>query len=295
MESGDGGTVNTAARHGGRTTPTRPPGGPEADTAVHWVLRLGAAACFVGHGAFGILTKQAWVPYFALWGFPEAWAWKLMPVVGVMDVSIGVLTLFRPLPAVLLWMVFWGFQTACLRPLAGEPIWELLERAGNFGVPLALLWTRGWPTSWRGWFTPLGPPALDGPRARQIGWILRVTTAALLVGHGGFGAFMHKPEWTGYFGTIGIGSAAVARHALVDVAGWFEIGLGLAILVRPWPGLLILAFVWKLGTEWLRPLAGEPLWEFIERGGSYAAPLALFWLSRRPAALRKCQGVPVTP
>ena len=35
---------------------------------------------------------------------------------------------------------------------------------------------------------------------------------------------------------------------------------------------------WKVGTEALRPLAGEPIWEFIERSGSYAAPLALLAL-----------------
>ena len=34
-------------------------------------------------------------------------------------------------------------------------------------------------------------------------------------------------------------------------------------------------FVWKVGTELLRPLAGEPIWQFIERAGAYAAPLAL--------------------
>jgi hypothetical protein len=43
----------------------------------------------------------------------------------------------------------------------------------------------------------------------------------------------------------------------------------------------MLVFVWKLGTEALRPLAGEPIWEFIERGGSYGAPLALAWLQAR--------------
>jgi len=29
---------------------------------------------FVGHGAFGVMTKQAWVHYFTLFSFPEAWA-----------------------------------------------------------------------------------------------------------------------------------------------------------------------------------------------------------------------------
>ena len=93
---------------------------------------------------------------------------------------------------------------------------------------------------------------------------------------------MHKPEWMGYFATVGVAPDTVSRFALLDVGGWFEIGLGVAILARPWPGLLLFAFVWKLGTEWLRPLAGEPMWEFIERGGSYAAPLALLWLQAWP-------------
>src|SRR5262249_60324963 len=138
---------------------------------------------------------------------------------------------------------------------------------GNFGVPLALLWSADWPRSLREWFAPLRPIPLGELRAQQLRWILRITTAALLIGHGGFGAFMHKPAWSGYFATIGTGKEAVARLSLVDVVGWFEIGLGLAILVWPWPGLLLFAFVWKLGTEALRLLVGEPLWEFVERGG----------------------------
>jgi hypothetical protein len=31
-----------------------------------------------------------------MFGIPEAWAWKLMPVVGAVDISIGVLTLIQP-------------------------------------------------------------------------------------------------------------------------------------------------------------------------------------------------------
>jgi hypothetical protein len=42
--------------------------------------------------------------------------------------------------------------------------------------------------------------------------------------------------------------------------------------------VLLFVFAWKLATEAFRPLAGEPIWEFIERGGSYGAPLALAWL-----------------
>ncbi len=34
------------------------------------VLRLAVAGCFIGHGAFGLITKAQWVPYFALVGIP---------------------------------------------------------------------------------------------------------------------------------------------------------------------------------------------------------------------------------
>ena len=49
----------------------------------------------------------------------------------------------------------------------------------------------------------------------------------------------------------------------------------LVVMALPSPGLLIAIAVWKIATEALFPIAGSPAWEFIERGGSYAAPLAL--------------------
>jgi hypothetical protein len=54
-------------------------------------------------------------------------------------------------------------------------------------------------------------------------------------------------------------------------------------------GVLLFVFAWKLGTEVFRPLAGEPIWEFIERGGSYGAPLALAWIQdwRRTVAVNR--------
>jgi hypothetical protein len=58
------------------------------------------------------------------------------------------------------------------------------------------------------------------------------------------------------------------------------VALGALLLAWPAYWLLLFVFVWKVGTEALRPLAGEPIWEFIERGGSYGAPLALAWLQR---------------
>jgi len=175
---------------------------------LHWILRVAVAACFIGHGAFGVITKAAWLPYFAIFGIPEAWAWKLMPVVGAVDISVGVLTLIQPVRAVILYMTFWGFQTAWLRPIAGQGMWELLERAGNYGVPLAFLCLLGAGRSLRDWFSARPAPTLTVARASAIGWTLRVTTALLLIGHGGFDFAMHK-NWTDYGAAVGISPAAV--------------------------------------------------------------------------------------
>jgi hypothetical protein len=63
---------------------------------LHWMLRIACAAEFVGHGAFGIMTKPAWLPYFSVAGIPPEWAWKMMPLIGGVDITLGLFTLVRP-------------------------------------------------------------------------------------------------------------------------------------------------------------------------------------------------------
>src|SRR5215212_4894207 len=98
--------------------------------------------------------------------------------------------------------------------------------------------------------------------ARRLEWLLRIATAGTLVGHGGYGWAMAKRDWVGYFGAVGLGPAAVHDASLMAVVGLFETALGVLVLARPAPALLLFVLAWKLGTEVLRPLAGEPLWEF---------------------------------
>src|SRR5690348_13026433 len=96
----------------------RPPAVPNAAIVV-WILRIGVAGCFIGHGVFGIVTKQAWLPYFAVGGVSESAAWRLMPWIGAMDITVGLLALVRPCRALFIWAVIWTVWTALLRPLAG--------------------------------------------------------------------------------------------------------------------------------------------------------------------------------
>ena len=247
-------------------------------TAAYWALRLGAALCFIGHGAFGFITKAAWVPYFGVVGIPEAWAWRLMPMIGAVDVMAGMAVLYAPRGLPLVYMTLWAAWTALLRPLAGESVFETLERAGNYGVPLALLVLTAPPRSWSGLTTLLDLPAPNERALASARRVLQWTTCLLLFGHGALGAFAGQPALTAHYAAVGLpGDTTV-------ILGWFELALAVAVAVRPMTALLIFVAVWKLATESLFVAAGSPIWEFVERAGSYAAPLALAALlsERRP-------------
>src|SRR5262245_23404002 len=90
---------------------------------LFWLLRISCFLEFIAHGAFGIITKAGWAPYFGVVGIPERWAFRLMPVVGSVDIFLGFLLLLKPIRAVLIYMAVWGLWTALLRPLSGEPFW----------------------------------------------------------------------------------------------------------------------------------------------------------------------------
>jgi len=41
---------------------------------IPFVLRLGVALCFLGHGMFSFIYKESWVPFFAYFGISRDWA-----------------------------------------------------------------------------------------------------------------------------------------------------------------------------------------------------------------------------
>ena len=91
-----------------------------------------------------------------------------------------------------------------------------------------------------------------------------------------------KSAWVGYFGVLGISPSVVDAGWLLSVVGWFEIGLGVVAFVAPIPAVLLVVVIWKISTELLRPLAGEPSWEFVERAANMLAPLALLYVRGGP-------------
>ncbi|MDP3764534.1 MAG: hypothetical protein Q8Q95_02850 [bacterium] len=125
----------------------------ENSKKIKWVLRIAAAGEFAGHGVFALQGKKAWVEWFSIFGVSDtSLATQLLFFIGLLDITLAILILIKPIPIALLWMTFWGFWTALMRPIAGEPIWDFVERWANWGVPLALLLLIGWPKKFREWF-----------------------------------------------------------------------------------------------------------------------------------------------
>ncbi|MBI4599871.1 hypothetical protein HY732_03025 [Candidatus Uhrbacteria bacterium] len=112
------------------------------EKTLSWVLRIAVAGEFIGHGMFALQGKKQWIEWFANFGVSDpSLATQLLFLIGIIDLCVGISVLIRPMRFVLLWAVFWGFWTALLRPLVGEPIWDFVERWANWGAPLALLLT----------------------------------------------------------------------------------------------------------------------------------------------------------
>ena len=120
---------------------------------IEWVLRIAVAGEFLGHGVFALQGRQVWVEWFSIFGISNAQtATTILWFIGLLDVSLAILILIKPIRLAILWMAFWGFWTALMRPIAGDSIFEFVERWANWGAPLALLLLVGWPRTIKDWF-----------------------------------------------------------------------------------------------------------------------------------------------
>ncbi|MBI2546324.1 hypothetical protein HYV81_04035 [Candidatus Woesearchaeota archaeon] len=121
---------------------------------LEWILRIGLAGEFIGHGVFALQLKPRFLELLAAFtGISGPPANYLMYTIGTGDVIIAILALVYPFRLMLAWATVWGFLTALSRPIGGDPIWDFVERWANWAVPLALLYVRGLPKKVKDWFT----------------------------------------------------------------------------------------------------------------------------------------------
>lgn len=235
-------------------------------------MRIASAMCFIGHGAFGIITKPIWANYFGVFGIGHDAAWQLMPLVGIIDIMLGLAILFYPIRAVFAWLVIWGTVTALLRPLSGEPFAEFIERAGNFGAPLAFLVYAGLRTSsFKSLFAPVRITMhTNADTIERLVLCLRIICFLLVAGHGWLN-LIEKKTFIDIYRSLGFAQPATTAQ----VIGLFEIIAAFAILIRPVRPIVLMVFIWKVLSEIFYPSYG--LFEWIERGGSYGTLLALWF------------------
>src|ERR1700744_5370653 len=139
----------------------------QLDKKIHYTLRFAAAMCFIGHGAFGIITKKIWLNYFAVFGIGSTMGYHLMPWLGAVDILFGLSILFYPVRGCVLWLGTWGAITGLLCPFSGEPFAEAFWRAGNYGAPLALLILSSQEPVKRWFFSRISPDAPVDERTQQ--------------------------------------------------------------------------------------------------------------------------------
>lgn len=254
---------------------------------IHYSLRIACALCFIGHGCFGIITKEIWTNYFAVFGIGHQVSFTLMPYVGLIDILCGIMILIYPIRAVVVWLVIWGFVTALLRPLSGEPFAEFLERFGNFGAPLALLISSGSIVkNIKSLRLPLQEDVFTGRETiSRLITCLRFVVFFLLFGHGWLN-LMEKQSVLQQYNALGFQNPVNTAQ----IIGLFEMAAATAILVKPFRYFVLLLFFWKVTSEFFYPK--YEVFEWIERAGSYGSILALwFALNARVQLFEKARPI----
>jgi hypothetical protein len=106
---------------------------------VEWILRIGVAGEFLGHGLLAVGGKKDWVGWISnMIGVDASTATTLLLAIGIMDVALAVVVLVKPVRPILIWGAAWGFWTALVRPLVGLGWLDFIERFANWAAPLAL-------------------------------------------------------------------------------------------------------------------------------------------------------------
>jgi hypothetical protein len=104
-----------------------------------WILRVAVFGTFFGHGLLAFQGNPTWIHYLTFWGFTVEAAEILMPIIGVIDILLAISVVIKPLRPVLIYAFIWAFATALMRWIADANVLGFVERAANWGAPLALL------------------------------------------------------------------------------------------------------------------------------------------------------------
>ncbi|WP_034040919.1 hypothetical protein [Wocania ichthyoenteri] len=110
---------------------------------------------------------------------------------------------------------------------------------------------------------------------KLIEWTLRIGVFMTFLGHGIF-AIQGNPNWIKYLETVYIPTEIA--QSLITYIGCLDIVVAIFVLLKPYKQIVIWAIFWCFLTALIRPISGESIWAFIERGANFMAPLALYYI-----------------
>ena len=111
-------------------------------------------------------------------------------------------------------------------------------------------------------------------------WVLRIAVAGEFLGHSVF-ALHGKAQWVNWISQL-TGASPESSLQLLFLIGLLDILVALIVLLKPIRIVLLWAALWGAWTALVRPLVGEPIWDFVERSANWGAPLALLLLRGWP-------------
>jgi len=110
--------------------------------------------------------------------------------------------------------------------------------------------------------------------------VLRIAVAGEFLGHSVF-ALQGKAQWVNWISQL-TGASPESSLQLLFLIGLLDILVALIVLLKPIRIVLLWAALWGAWTALVRPLVGEPIWDFVERSANWGAPLALLLLRGWP-------------
>jgi hypothetical protein len=110
---------------------------------------------------------------------------------------------------------------------------------------------------------------------KKLELILRVAVSMTFLGHG-MVALGGSVKWLVYLETAGF-SIESAKDVILMIGG-LDLVVAALVLFKPYKYVVLWAVIWAFSTALIRPISGESIWAFIERGANWGAPLALFFL-----------------
>ncbi len=110
---------------------------------------------------------------------------------------------------------------------------------------------------------------------KNLKYLLRMAIFLTFLGHG-ISAIKGNDLWLAYLEVVGF--SLEKSKELIPIIGIFDVIIAFIILLKPYKYVVLWAVIWAFSTALIRPISGEPIWEFIERGSNWITPLILYIL-----------------